>query len=137
MGKFTSIQSHLQADFFFFKIIHFFCFLVLTGGLLSKKLGSAVGACMCVCVRESTNSFFPFFCGPTGGSLSKEPGNAVTRFFFLSQIDSRKQRSESSHLPYDPLIPYAAGNDRYILLQKIICRALLRIYRALLRIFIP
>ena len=44
------------------------------------------------------------------GSLSKEPGNALTRFFFLSQIDSRRQRKDSN-LPHDPLMPYDAGKD--------------------------
>jgi hypothetical protein len=56
-------------------------------------------------------------------TLSKEPGNALTRFFFLSQIDSRKQ---GAHAPenggrtenggknlamHDVLIPFNAGKD--------------------------
>ena len=44
------------------------------------------------------------------GSLSKEPGNALTRFFFLSQIDSRRLR-KGANMPSDPLIPYDAGHD--------------------------
>jgi hypothetical protein len=56
-------------------------------------------------------------------SLSKEPGNALTRFFFLSQIDSRKQgalapdngrRAEyggEDLAMHDVLIPFNAGKD--------------------------
>ena len=56
-------------------------------------------------------------------SLSKEPGNALTRFFFLSQIDSRKQgalapenggRAEyggKDLAMHDVLIPFNAGKD--------------------------
>jgi hypothetical protein len=56
-------------------------------------------------------------------SLSKEPGNALTRFFFLSQIDSRKQgeidpendgKAENGGkglAMHDVLIPFNAGMD--------------------------
>ena len=56
-------------------------------------------------------------------SLSQEPGNALTRFFFLSQIDSRKQgeiapendgKAENGGKDlaiHDVLIPFNAGKD--------------------------
>ena len=56
-------------------------------------------------------------------TLAKEPGNALTRFFFLSQIDSRKQgalapenggRAENGGKDlamHDVLIPFNAGKD--------------------------
>jgi hypothetical protein len=56
-------------------------------------------------------------------TLSKEPGNALTRFFFLSQIDSRKQgvlapengakadNGGKDLAMQDVLIPFNAGKD--------------------------
>ena len=43
-------------------------------------------------------------------SISREPGNALTRFFFLSQMDVSRQRPDASR-PFDALIPYEAVQD--------------------------
>eukprot|EP00802_Teleaulax_amphioxeia_P013471 Tamp_13522.p1 GENE.Tamp_13522~~Tamp_13522.p1 ORF type:complete len:249 (+),score=55.01 Tamp_13522:99-845(+) len=43
-------------------------------------------------------------------SLCKEPGNALTRFFFLSSIATRRKVAGAQTVS-DPLIPYNAGKD--------------------------
>jgi len=83
MGKFTSIQSHLQADFFLKKIIHFFLLSCSNRWFALEEAGQRRG-CVYVCVCAWEHWFvFPLFWWSNRWLALKGAGQRRDSFFFL------------------------------------------------------